>query len=79
MNSNFESQKLTDAIIARSGGKINRQQLQDAVNRRDVSSLLAGLSPEDRQKINAALADKNRLQALLASDEVKSLLKNFLP
>lgn len=79
MNSNnIDKQKLMDAIISSSGGKIDRESLNGAVNRKDVSSLLGSLSPEDRKKLNSVLSNKENLAAALNSREARSLLKNFL-
>lgn len=79
MNSNnIDKQKLMDAIISSSGGKIDRESLNGAVNRKDVSSLLGSLSPEDRKKLNSVLSNKENLAAALNSSEARSLLKNFL-
>lgn len=78
MNNNIDKQKLMDAIISSSGGKIDRDSLAGAVNRKDVSSLLGSLSPADRQKLNSVLSNKENLAAALNSSEARSLLKNFL-
>ena len=77
MNGNFDTQKLMDAIVAQSGGKIKRETLNGAVGSQDFSSLLASFSAEDQAKLRAALADKGKLTALLQSEEAKALLKNF--
>lgn len=76
--SNIDKQKLMDAIVSSSGGKIDRESLAGAVNRKDVSSLLGSLSAEDRKKLNSVLSNKENLAAALNSSEARSLLKNLL-
>ncbi len=37
--------------------------------------LLAGLSPEDRKKINAILSDKSKTESILQSPQAKMIMK----
>lgn len=78
MNNNIDKQKLLNAIIASSGGKINKENLAGAVNNKDVSSLMQNLSPEDKQKISSVLANKSSLASALNSAEAKAILKSLL-
>ncbi len=78
MNNNIDKQKIIDAIVSSSGGKINRESLAGAVNRKDVSSLLGSLSADDRQKLNSVLSNKESLAEALNSSEARNLIKSLL-
>ncbi len=78
MNNQFNQQKMIDAIVAQSGGKIKRDSLTGALQNRDLSGLLAALSPADRASLSAAMGDRARLREFLQSDRAKELLKTFL-
>jgi hypothetical protein len=78
LNGNFDTQKLIDAIVAQSGGKIKREAMNSAIGNNDFSALLGSLSAADQAKIQAAMSDKGTLQMLLQSKEAKAILKNFL-
>ncbi len=71
MNNN---QSIINAIIASSGGKINREAAQKAVEG-DSSALLKGLSQEDRRALEKILADKTATQKILSSDAARELIK----
>lgn len=79
MNSNnLDKQKIIDAIVGSSGGKISRNQLNSIADKKDVSSLISALPEEDRKKLNAALSDKDSLNRLLESPQARNLLNSFL-
>ena len=54
--------------------KINQETL-DAARRGDKEAILNKLNDSDRKKIEAVLADKNKLKEILNSDAAKNLLK----
>ena len=54
--------------------KINQETL-DAAHRGDKEAILNKLNDSDRKKIEAVLADKNKLKEILNSDAAKNLLK----
>lgn len=78
MNNNLDKQKLINAVLASSGGKINRETLTNAVGSGDVSSIMNNMSPEDKQKLSSILASKGGIAAALASDEAKAIIKSLL-
>lgn len=75
---NFDKAKLINAIISSSNGKLDREKLTEAADKKDVSSLIGGLSEDDKKKLMAALNDKNALNELLKSPQAKALLNSFL-
>ena len=54
--------------------KINQETLDEA-RRGDKEAILNKLNDSDRKKIEAVLADKNKLKEILNSDAAKNLLK----
>lgn len=77
MNGNSMNQKrLSDAIIASSGGKIDTSAI-NAAKKGDLSQLMTALSEEDRRKLSAALSDKSVLQKMLAGDDAKKIMQAF--
>ena len=60
-----------------SGGKIDPKSAKGAANG-DVNALIAGLSPEDKAKLNAVLSDEKATKQLLSSDAARALMKLFL-
>ena len=77
MNRKSDPENWMDTIVAQSGGKINREGLSEAVKKRDFGTLIANLSPEEREALNAALQDKSRLRALLQSEKAKAILEKI--
>ena len=78
MNENsIDKKRLSDAIIASSGGQINADAL-GAAQQGDLSKIAAALPPEDRQKLLVALSDKSALKKLLAGNDAKKILQSFL-
>ena len=75
---NIDRQKLIKSIIASSGGKLNQNDINNAINKKDASSLIKNLAPQEKQKLTSILADKSNLASILNSNEVKSILKSFL-
>ncbi len=73
-NNNFNKEKIINAIIASSGGKINRNTAEKAASG-NTNALLSSLSTEDRNQLQALLSDKAATQKLLSSDAARQLLK----
>lgn len=73
-NNNFNNKNL-DSIISKSGGKINRQAIENAAKSGKADSLINSLSAEDKQKLNSILNDKNALEQMLKSPQAAMLLK----
>ena len=79
MNINeIDKQKLMDAVLSSSGGKIDKQSLAGAIQSKNADALIKNLSPADREKLNKVMSDKKSMEALLNSPQAKALLKTFL-
>lgn len=77
-NEKIDKQRLLKALLASSGGKLNPNAINDAVNSNDTGTLLNSLSAEDRQKINRVMSDKKSLEQTLKSPEAQVILKSIL-
>lgn len=67
---NIDKNKLIDAAVKASGGKIDR----NAVTKGDASALLASLSQAEQEKIKSVLADPKATKNLLGSDAAKAIM-----
>ena len=76
MANNIDKQKLINSIIASSGGKLNKNSLENAASG-DISGLMSSLSEEDKRKLNDALSDKEKARQLLSSDAAKQILQSL--
>ena len=54
-NENIDKQKLMEALLSSSGGRIDKNSVNDAVNGKHIAPLVNRLSSEDRGKLNALL------------------------
>ena len=72
-----DKNKLYDAIISSSGGKIDKNMVENAKNG-DLSGVLSSLPEEDAKKLKEALSDKEKTKQLLSSDAAKALINMFL-
>ena len=77
-NSKIDKKKLMDAVISSSGGKIDKETLQGAVEGKTIAPLLKNLSAEDKEKLKSVMSDKKSMEAVLNSPQAKALLKAFL-
>lgn len=77
-NNEIDKQKLMDAVLSSSGGKIDKQSLAGAIQSKNADALIKNLSPTDREKLNKVMSDKKSMEALLNSPQAKALLKTFL-
>ena len=77
-NNKIDEEKLMDAVISSSGGKIDKKTLSGAVERKNIDPLLKNLSDKDREKLKSVLSDKKSIEAALNSPQAKALLKAFL-
>ena len=77
-NSKIDKKKLMDAVISSSGGKIDKETLAGAVERKNIDPLLKNLSAEDKEKLKSVMSDKKSMEAVLNSPQAKALLKAFL-
>ena len=67
-----------DAVISSSGGKIDKETLAGAVERKNIDPLLENLSAEDKERLKSVMSDKKSMEAVLNSPQAKALLKAFL-
>ena len=79
MNYNdINRQRLIDALLSSSGGKLSRDTINRAANSKDASSLINSLSPEDRERQNKDMSDKESMERLLKSPQAQLILKSVL-
>lgn len=79
MNYNdINKQRLIDALLSSCGGKLNRDTINRAADSKDASSLINSLSPEDREKLNKVMSDKESMERLLKSPQAQLILKSVL-
>lgn len=76
-NPNIDKNKLAKAL-QNALGKTAADTAVTGARKGNLSALLATLSPEDRRKLTAALADEKSTRAVLSSDQAKALLENLL-
>lgn len=77
-NNEIDKQRLMDAAVSASGGKIDKNSLSGAMDGKNIEPLLNKLSAEDREKLNRVMSDKKSMEAVLNSPKAKALLKTFL-
>ena len=77
-NNDINRQMLIDALLASSGGKLSRDSINRAADGQDISPLINGLSPEDREKLNSVMSDKESMEKLLKSPQAQLILKSVL-
>ncbi len=73
MNNN----ELFQNMINKSGGKLDRETLQNAAKTHNAEELVKKLSDTDRQKLESILSDKDKLAKVLESPEARMLFKLF--
>ena len=79
MNYNdINRQRLIDALLSSSGGKLSRDTINRAADSKDASSLINSLSPEDRERLNKVMSDKESMERLLKSPQAQLILKSVL-
>ena len=79
MNYNdINRQRLIDALLSSSGGKLSRDTINRAADGKDASSLINSLSPEDRERLNKVMSDKESMERLLKSPQAQLILKSVL-
>lgn len=75
---NIDKQKLIDALLSSSGGKLDKNDINGAVSSKNIAPLVSSLSAADRRKLNAALSDKQSMKQALDSPEAKAILNALL-
>lgn len=56
----------------------DENMIKEAVAKQDASALINKLSNDDKKKLEAALSDKEALEALLKTPKAQALLKMFM-
>ena len=64
-------------MVEQSGGKIDRQTLENAAKNHSAAELVKNLSDTDKQKLESILYDKEKLEQVLKSPQAKMLFKMF--
>ena len=77
-NNDINKQRLIDALLSSSGGKLSRDSINRAADGKDITPLVNSLSPEDREKLNRVMSDKESMEKLLKSPQAQALLKSIL-
>ena len=77
-NSKIDKEKLMDAVISSSGGKIDKKTLSQAAKEKNIDPLLQNLSAADKEKLKSVMSDKKSMEAVLNSPKAQALLKTFL-
>ena len=77
-NNDISKQRLIDALLSSSGGKLSRDSINRAADGKDITPLVNSLSPEDREKLNRVMSDKESMEKLLNSPQAQLILKSVL-
>ena len=77
-NNDINKQRLIDALLSSSGGKLSRDSINRAADGKDITPLVNSLSPEDREKLNRVMSDKESREKLLKSPQAQLILKSVL-
>lgn len=77
-NNDINKQRLIDALLSSSGGKLSRDSINRAADGKDITPLVNSLSPEDREKLNRVMSDKESMEKLLKSPQAQFILKSVL-
>ncbi|MEE1238385.1 MAG: hypothetical protein UHO61_00475 [Acutalibacteraceae bacterium] len=77
-NNKIDKEKLMDAVISSTGGKIDKKTLSEAAKGNNIDALLKNLSGDDREKLKNVMSDKKSMEAALNTPQAKALLKAFL-
>ena len=79
-NQNHRKNEPVEQLVQQISQKMgaNPDKLRASAQKGDVSQVLSGLSPEDAQKVQKILADKNAQEKLLATPQAQMLLKKLL-
>ena len=77
-NNDINKQRLIDALLSSSGGKLSRDSINRAADGKDITPLVNSLSPEDREKLNRVMSNKESMEKLLKSPQAQLILKSVL-
>lgn len=74
----IDKEKLINAAVSSSGGKIDRKTVSKAVEGKNIDPILKNLSDADKEKLKTVMSDQKSMEAVLNSPQAKALLKAFL-
>lgn len=75
-NSCEELNNLLQTLSDRLGAK--PEELKSAAQKGNINSVIKGLNPNDAEKIQRVLSDKDASRKILSSPQAQKLLKKFL-
>jgi len=78
MDNNINSEDLNDIINSAKMNSTDKEKLKDVVNSGDLSAFLKNLKPNDSQKLQKVLANKDEARRLLSTPQAQMLLKKLL-
>lgn len=79
MNINdISRQKLIEALLKSSGGKLQKEDVSRAAEGKDLSPLLGLLSAEERKKVSELASSREKLEELLKSPQSQQILRAVL-
>ena len=76
-HSNSNNNRLIETLMKSSGGKIDANAAQKAMQG-DVSGAINSLDDDSRRKFMNMISDKQKLQELLNSDAAQKLMKTLM-
>lgn len=76
MPNNEQLENLLNTLSARLG--TSPSSLKDAAQKKDFSNVLTNLNPQDAQKLQRVLSDKDAASKILSTPQAQQLLKNLM-
>lgn len=71
-------QRLIEALLKSSGGRLQRDAVSRAADGQDPSALLGMLSPEERARLTELTTNREKLEELLKSPQSQQILRSIL-
>lgn len=71
-------QKLIEALLKSSGGRLQRAAVSRAADGQDPSALIGMLSPEERARLTELTNNREKLEELLKSPQSQQILRSVL-
>ncbi len=77
-NNEINKKKLIDTVLSSSGGKLDKDALNNAINNQNADKLINSLSNSDKEKLSRLMSDKESMQNLLKSPQAQAIMKAFI-
>lgn len=79
-NNNHNNNQKLEELLRQLSQKMGTEpdKLRSSAQKGDVSQVVSGLRPEDAQKVQKVLSDKDAQEKLLATPQAQMLLKKLL-